>query len=136
MSNCNCNQEPLPCPDCLVPAFKISMIDSSGNNSSGFTIKLIDKSNTVTIVNDTTPPNYSSYEKSYTIFIKSGTYQIEITKAGYDTIRLNNITVTENRCGINNPRVFTIKPEAVGLKKSKKQQISIIKDTTLPGCGS
>jgi hypothetical protein len=134
MSSCNCTEEFMSCPDCASPAFMFSIIDSSGNKSGGFTIKLIDKSNNMTIINDTSYA-YNTHDTSYSIFIRSSNYNIEITRSGYDTVRLNNISVTENRCGIANTREFTIKPEPFGLMKSRVAKFQIVKDTTRMGCG-
>jgi len=135
ISNCNCSEEVFPCPGCSSPAFMFSIIDSSGNKSGGFTIRLVDKSNKETIINDTSYA-FSTYDTSYSIYINNSNYNIEITRSGYDTVRLKNISFTENRCGGANTRIFTIKPEREGLAKSRNAQFQILKDTTVLGCGS
>lgn len=41
-AGCEKNSPPEPCPLCMDLAFKIFMVDSTGNKLSGFTVKFID----------------------------------------------------------------------------------------------
>jgi hypothetical protein len=139
LSNCKNTNAPVECPPCVSPAFEICLVDSADIKKNGFTLQIINgKNETLTVCDTSESGNRLEPDTVYRIYESSVTgnvFKIEITNPEYRPIEIENVTVTEGRCG-KNTRKLTVLAEKNGLNKKTARTNTVLLDTVLAGCGN